>query len=421
MSLGRLRRRKYILTSSPTQSYKSRALRQRPNIAVSMLDPADPWRRLSITGRVTGDPRRRGARLSINKLSQRYVGAPYPRTAPREIFVITPDKVRAFTGTRLSQHCSGFGGTQASRPRLDTGATYERRSTWGPLLEPVHRLAVAAGGRQNVRTGSATTPCGRGTTSIRSSARTTARCSRRGSRSRRGQWRPSGSGSGSWLGPTRFREPSLVAKMATTLDHISDGRAILGIGAAWFETEHVAFGFPFGSGFPERLRWLGEALPVMRGMLHGEGPTARGERYHARQVRNDPPPIQPALPILVGGDGEKVDPQARREVTRTRATSRRIANVRKKEAVLRDHCRGRSGRDEREIDARRDRHGGDTRFPRGGAARLPFHSSSGTAGHSLAGPAGRHAPGCSRASGSLPGDRLPAPRGRFPSRTTRNR
>jgi PPOX class probable F420-dependent enzyme len=87
----------HILTSSPTQSYKSRALRQRPNIAVSVLDPADPWRRLSITGRVTEIRDDEGLAF-INKLSERYVGAPYPRTAPREVFVITPDKVRAFTG-----------------------------------------------------------------------------------------------------------------------------------------------------------------------------------------------------------------------------------------------------------------------------------------------------------------------------------
>jgi PPOX class probable F420-dependent enzyme len=87
----------HILTSSPTQSYKSRALRQRPNIAVSVLDPADPWRRLSITGRVT-EIRDDVGLAFINKLSERYVGTPYPRTAPREIFVITPDKVRAFMG-----------------------------------------------------------------------------------------------------------------------------------------------------------------------------------------------------------------------------------------------------------------------------------------------------------------------------------
>jgi hypothetical protein len=89
----------HILTSSPIESYKSLALRQRPNIAVSVLDPADPWRRLSITGRVTEIRDDEGLAF-INKLSGRYVGAPYPRTAPREIFVITPDKVRSFMGRR---------------------------------------------------------------------------------------------------------------------------------------------------------------------------------------------------------------------------------------------------------------------------------------------------------------------------------
>ena len=87
----------HILTSSPTQSYKSRALRQRPNIAISVVDPADPWRRLSISGRVI-EIRDDVGLAFINKLSERYVGAPYPRTGPREIFVITPDKVRAFMG-----------------------------------------------------------------------------------------------------------------------------------------------------------------------------------------------------------------------------------------------------------------------------------------------------------------------------------
>ena len=75
---------------------------------------------------------------------------------------------------------------------------------------------------------------------------------------------------GLMVGANTFRNPALVAKMVTTLDHISGGRAVLGIGAAWFETEHRAFGLPFGSGPGERLRWLGEALPIMRGMLDGD-------------------------------------------------------------------------------------------------------------------------------------------------------
>src|SRR5664280_3616152 len=89
----------HILTSSPTGSYKSRAPRQRPNIAISAVDPADPWRRLSISGRLTEIRDDQGLAF-INTLSQRYVGAPYPRPAPREIFVVTPDRVRAFMGRR---------------------------------------------------------------------------------------------------------------------------------------------------------------------------------------------------------------------------------------------------------------------------------------------------------------------------------
>ena len=87
----------HILTSSPTASYKSHALRRRPTIALSVVDPTNPWRRLSISGRVTEIRDDEGLAF-INMLSGRYVGAPYPRTAPREIFVITPHRVRAFMG-----------------------------------------------------------------------------------------------------------------------------------------------------------------------------------------------------------------------------------------------------------------------------------------------------------------------------------
>ena len=89
----------HILTSSPKESYKSRAFRQRPQLAVSVVDPADPWRRLSVSGRVTQIVDDEGLAF-INKLSQRYTGNPYPRTTPREIFIVTPDRVRAFMGRR---------------------------------------------------------------------------------------------------------------------------------------------------------------------------------------------------------------------------------------------------------------------------------------------------------------------------------
>jgi alkanesulfonate monooxygenase SsuD/methylene tetrahydromethanopterin reductase-like flavin-dependent oxidoreductase (luciferase family) len=154
---------------------------------------------------------------------------------------------------------------------------------------------------------------------------------------------------GLMVGANTFREPSLVAKMATTLDHISDGRAYLGIGAAWFETEHRAFGLPFGSGAPERLRWLGEALPVIRGMLRGEAPSAAGERYHAARVRNDPPPVQPNLPLLIGGSGEQVTLKLVAKYADANNVGGTLDNVRRKEQVLLQHCE-RVGRDPAEIE-----------------------------------------------------------------------
>jgi alkanesulfonate monooxygenase SsuD/methylene tetrahydromethanopterin reductase-like flavin-dependent oxidoreductase (luciferase family) len=154
---------------------------------------------------------------------------------------------------------------------------------------------------------------------------------------------------GLMVGANTFREPSLTAKMATTLDHISDGRTILGIGGAWFETEHTAFGLPFGDGFPERLRWLGEALPVMRGMLHGERPSAAGPRYHARDVRNDPPPIQERLPLLIGGGGEQVTLKLVARYGDANNVGGGFENVRRKEAILVQHCET-VGRDPAEIE-----------------------------------------------------------------------
>jgi alkanesulfonate monooxygenase SsuD/methylene tetrahydromethanopterin reductase-like flavin-dependent oxidoreductase (luciferase family) len=107
------------------------------------------------------------------------------------------------------------------------------------------------------------------------------------------------------VGANTFRNPGLVVKQVTTLDHLSGGRAVLGIGGAWFETEHTAFGIEFGSGFGQRLDWLDESVELMHGMLREGVASARGERYHAVEVRNDPAPLQAHLPILIGGGGER--------------------------------------------------------------------------------------------------------------------
>jgi alkanesulfonate monooxygenase SsuD/methylene tetrahydromethanopterin reductase-like flavin-dependent oxidoreductase (luciferase family) len=154
---------------------------------------------------------------------------------------------------------------------------------------------------------------------------------------------------GLMVGANTLREPTLTAKMATTLDHISGGRAVLGIGAAWFEEEHTAYGIRFGDGPPERLRWLGEALPIMRGMLHGERPTATGPRYAAKAIRNDPLPVQKRLPLLVGGGGEKVTLKLVARYADANNVGGGFEAVKHKEAVLLEHCES-VGRDPAEIE-----------------------------------------------------------------------
>ena len=108
------------------------------------------------------------------------------------------------------------------------------------------------------------------------------------------------------VGANTFRNPGLVAKTAATLDHISAGRAILGIGGAWFDLEHRAHGIDFGSGFGQRLDWLDQSVGAMRTLLDGgEVSSAPGGRYGFDALRHQPLPIQRRLPIMIGGSGEK--------------------------------------------------------------------------------------------------------------------
>ncbi|MCU0506371.1 MAG: LLM class flavin-dependent oxidoreductase [Chloroflexi bacterium] len=113
---------------------------------------------------------------------------------------------------------------------------------------------------------------------------------------------------GLMVGANTFRNPGLTAKMAATVDHITDGRAWLGIGGAWFEHEHARHGIDFGSGFGERLDRLDEAVAAMRGLLRGEAVTSPpGGAYRFDSLRHAPLPVRGPgrLPIMVGGGGEK--------------------------------------------------------------------------------------------------------------------
>ena len=154
---------------------------------------------------------------------------------------------------------------------------------------------------------------------------------------------------GLMVGANTFREPGLVAKLATTLDHISGGRAILGLGAASNEAEHRAFGIPFGSSPAERLRWLDEALAILRSSLDGEARPAPGPRYRAAEPWTRPAPIQARLPILVGGGGERMTLLLVARWADMNNVGGAIDVVRRKEAALIGHCEA-LGRDPDEIE-----------------------------------------------------------------------
>ena len=102
-----------------------------------------------------------------------------------------------------------------------------------------------------------------------------------------------------------YRNPALLAKMVTTLDIVSSGRAMLGLGAAWYEEEHDAFGFDFPSA-GKRLDRLEEALQICRAMFTEEAPSFADKHSRIEKAMNIPRPVQPNGPrIMVGGSGEK--------------------------------------------------------------------------------------------------------------------
>ena len=104
---------------------------------------------------------------------------------------------------------------------------------------------------------------------------------------------------------TTFRNPGLIAKVATTLDHVSGGRSVLGLGGGWFAREHDAFGLDFGSGFGERLDRLDEATGLVRRLLDGERVAHKGPFFEFDDALCEPRPVQRRLPILIGGSGPR--------------------------------------------------------------------------------------------------------------------
>jgi len=100
-----------------------------------------------------------------------------------------------------------------------------------------------------------------------------------------------------------YRNPTLLAKIITTLDVVSGGRAVLGIGTGWFELEHDSLGFEFGT-FTERFAKLDEALEILLPMIKGERVSFTGKYYRTVEAFAEPR-LRDHIPLMIGGSGEK--------------------------------------------------------------------------------------------------------------------
>lgn len=144
-----------------------------------------------------------------------------------------------------------------------------------------------------------------------------------------------------------YRNPAMLAKQVTTLDVISGGRAILGIGAAWHDIEHDGLGFDFPSA-GERLDRLEEALQICRAMFTDDAPTFTGRHYRVQEARNVPRPLRGDIPIMVGGGGERRTLRLVAQYADACNVAGDTAMIRHKLSVLRGHC-DTVGRDPGEI------------------------------------------------------------------------
>jgi F420-dependent oxidoreductase-like protein len=135
-----------------------------------------------------------------------------------------------------------------------------------------------------------------------------------------------------------YRNPALLAKTVTSLDIVSSGRAILGIGAAWNEDEHRGYGYDFPA-VGERISRLEEALQICRAMFREEAPTFEGRFYRIQGALNFPRPVQPnGPPIMVGGGGEQRTLKLVAQYADMCNIFGDAATVRHKMDVLERHC-----------------------------------------------------------------------------------
>lgn len=149
------------------------------------------------------------------------------------------------------------------------------------------------------------------------------------------------------VSPVTLRAPGLLAKAVTTLDVISGGRAILGLGAAWDVDEHAAYGLEF-PGVGERMDRLDQTLAICTELMRQEQASYSGTHYSLTDAYNSPRPIRGSIPILVGGGGEKRTLDIVARYADACNVFGDAVTIRHKFAVLQEHCE-RVGRDYSEI------------------------------------------------------------------------
>lgn len=153
---------------------------------------------------------------------------------------------------------------------------------------------------------------------------------------------------GAMVGGMTYRNPAFLAKQVTGLDVISGGRAIWGIGAGWFELEHLAYGYEFGT-FTDRFEKLEEGLQIVTSMFREDRTTFDGKWFTVRDAINSPRPIQAGgPPVLIGGSGERKTLRMVAQYGDACNVFGDPATVRRLMGVLDEHCE-RLGRDPGEI------------------------------------------------------------------------
>jgi F420-dependent oxidoreductase-like protein len=152
---------------------------------------------------------------------------------------------------------------------------------------------------------------------------------------------------GTLVAGNTYRHPAVLAKMAATLDHITQGRVVLGLGSGWQENEHRQYGIPFYT-VGERLARLDEACTVIRSLFRETQSTFDGRFYQLENASLEPKPVQDPLPLLIGGGGEQVT----LKITARHANEWNVwgtpAILEHKMRILDEHCAA-IGRDPKQI------------------------------------------------------------------------